>query len=84
MAKTPPFPELDPGRKRTAWETIVITTPVILTVIRGGHLTVSLPLAGPALRSALKNRRPCRAFRRACGFSELSSYSRRHTDGFKR
>jgi hypothetical protein len=33
MAKTPPFPELDPGRKRTAWETIVITTPVILTVV---------------------------------------------------
>jgi len=27
------FPELDPGHKRTAWETIVITTPVILTVV---------------------------------------------------
>src|SRR5271168_1523230 len=33
MAKSPPFPELDPGRKRTAWETIIITTPVILTVM---------------------------------------------------
>src|ERR1700683_1907790 len=33
MAKAPAFPELDPGRKRTTWETIVITTPVILTVM---------------------------------------------------
>jgi hypothetical protein len=33
MAKTPMFPEMDPGRKRTTWETIVITTPVILTVM---------------------------------------------------
>jgi hypothetical protein len=33
MAKTPPFPELDPGHKRTTWETIVVTTPVILTVV---------------------------------------------------
>jgi hypothetical protein len=33
MAKSPAFPELDPGHKRTTWETIVITTPVILTVM---------------------------------------------------
>lgn len=35
MGKLPPFPkpETEPGKKRTPWETIVVTTPVILTVI---------------------------------------------------
>jgi hypothetical protein len=35
MAKLPPFPtpENDPAHKRTAWETIIITTPVLLTVM---------------------------------------------------
>ena len=32
MAKAS-FPELDPGHKRTTWETIIVTTPVILTVV---------------------------------------------------
>jgi hypothetical protein len=35
MAKMPPLPAIsnDPNHKRTFWETIIITTPVVLTVI---------------------------------------------------
>lgn len=33
MAKKPALPELDPDHKRTKWETVIITTPVILTVM---------------------------------------------------